>query len=128
MNAEREMSTGDGLGRIQTYDPNRVYCPSCRGPAEPGSRNRTGPDHVEYRCAAGHGYFSLREPFDPPIRKNEFGDPQVDVVVTVDVAAGGRDPAEVAVQVIRDFVGPDCDPTDWGGRFAIVRSVKAEAR
>lgn len=61
MNAETEMATSDGLGGIQTYDPKRVYCPSCRGPAEPGSRNRTSSTHVEYRCASGHGFFSVRE-------------------------------------------------------------------
>ena len=60
-------------------------------------------------------------------RENEFGDAQVDVVVTVDVADRDIDPAKVAAQVVRDLVGPDQDPTDWGGRFAIVRSVKVAA-
>jgi hypothetical protein len=62
MNAESEMAGADGLGGIETYDPARVYCPDCRGPAEPGSRNRISPTHVEYRCPSGHGFFSVREP------------------------------------------------------------------
>jgi len=44
------------------YDPTVVYCPECKGPAENGSRNRISATHVEYRCAAGRGFFSLREP------------------------------------------------------------------
>src|SRR4051794_5738803 len=43
------------------YDPEKVYCPECKGPAEPGSFNRISSTHVEYRCAAGHGYFGVRD-------------------------------------------------------------------
>lgn len=44
------------------YDANHVYCPECKGPAEPGSRNRISATSVEYRCADGHGFFAVAEP------------------------------------------------------------------
>lgn len=62
------------------------------------------------------------------IARNEWDDPQVTVAVTVDVtqAMHERDGADViAENLVKQALGPTMDPTDWDGRFAIVREIKA---
>jgi hypothetical protein len=62
------------------------------------------------------------------IGRNEWEDPQVTVAVTIDVtqAMHERDGADaVAENLVRQALGPTMDPTNWHGRFAIVREIRA---